>query len=119
MDDHQRDQVWRNLPARLSQLSIRVRLLPLTPIEVLDWDQETVSDRRGTWVTGAPGAVAAATGVIAAEAVELPLVPTAFVAATRKVYARPFVRPVTVAVVAALPVLTAVCAAEPRYGVIR
>lgn len=58
MDDSQRDEVWRNLPARLSQLSIRVRLLPWTPIEVLGWAQETVSDRRGTWVTGAPGAVA-------------------------------------------------------------
>jgi hypothetical protein len=58
MDDSQRDQVWRNLPARLSQLSIRVRLLPWTPIEVVGWAQETVSDRRGTWVTGAPGAVA-------------------------------------------------------------
>ena len=68
---------------------------------------------------GAPGAVCAAVGVIAADAVESAPVPTAFVAATLNVYAVPFVRPVTVRVVAVVPVLIAVCAVVPMYGVIR
>ena len=58
MDEDRRNQVWLNLPERHSKLAIPVRLLPWTPIEVVGWAQETVSDRRGTWVTGAPGAVA-------------------------------------------------------------
>ena len=56
------------------------------------------------------------TGADAAEAAPVPI---AFVAATVKVYAVPFVRPVTVNPVAADPVLTGVCAVAPMYGVIR
>lgn len=51
-----------------------------------------------TWVdteVGAPGAVGAF-GVTAVEAVDGELVPTEFVAVTTKVYAVPFVSPVTV-----------------------
>ena len=51
---------------------------------------------------GAPGAVTAC-GVRAALAAESAPVPTAFVAATLNVYAVPFVRPVTVRVVAVVP----------------
>ncbi|WP_245279939.1 DUF1289 domain-containing protein [Hyphomicrobium sp. 99] len=58
MSESQRDAVWSNLPARLSKLSVRVRLLPWTREELVDWAAETIEARRGTWVTGAPGAVA-------------------------------------------------------------
>ena len=58
MDDNQRDQVWLKLPERLAKVAIRVRLLPWTRDEIVDWAIETVSQRRGTWVTGTPGAVA-------------------------------------------------------------
>ena len=46
-------------------------------------------------------------------------VPTPLMAATVKVYAVPFVRPVTVKPVAASRCLTGVCAVVPMYGVIR
>ena len=68
---------------------------------------------------GASGTVGPADGVTAAEAVESGPVPAAFVAATVKVYAVPFVRPVTVREVAAEPVLIGVWAVAPMYGVIR
>ncbi|AGK56677.1 hypothetical protein HYPDE_24963 [Hyphomicrobium denitrificans 1NES1] len=58
MDEDRRSQVWLSLPERHSKLAIRVRLLPWTPNEVAGWAWETISDRRGTWVTGAPGAIA-------------------------------------------------------------
>jgi predicted Fe-S protein YdhL (DUF1289 family) len=58
MDDVQRDDVWLELPERLKQLSVRVRLLPWTPDEIIDWTMKTISARRGTWVTGVPGAAA-------------------------------------------------------------
>ena len=46
-------------------------------------------------------------------------VPAEFLAATLNVYAVPFVRPGTVALVLADPVSMAVCAVVPAYGVIR
>lgn len=58
MDDERRNRVWLSLPERHSKLAIRVRLLPWTPNEIAGWAWETISDRRGTWVTGAPGAIA-------------------------------------------------------------
>lgn len=58
MDDNQRDQIWLKLPERLAKVAIRVRLLPWTHNEIIDWATETMSKRRGTWVTGTPGAVA-------------------------------------------------------------
>lgn len=58
MNESQRDEVWLKLPERLAALSIRVRLMPWTRDELVDWAKQTVSSRRGTWVTGAPGAVA-------------------------------------------------------------
>ncbi|WP_291158083.1 DUF1289 domain-containing protein [Hyphomicrobium sp.] len=58
MSEGQRDAVWLTLPSRLSALSVRVRLLPWTRDELLNWARDTVEARRGTWCTGAPGAVA-------------------------------------------------------------
>jgi hypothetical protein len=66
---------------------------------------------------GAPGAPA--TGVTAADAAESGPVPTALIAATRNVYAVPFVNPVTVYEVDADPVGSGVCATPPTYGVTR
>ena len=48
-----------------------------------------------TTAVGAPGTVFGATGVTAVEAAEATELPTAFVATTVKVYAVPFVNPVT------------------------
>src|SRR5690349_10806685 len=59
------------------------------------------------------------TGVTAAEGVESDPVPTALIAATRNVYAVPFVRPVTLYIVFVEPVLIGVCALAPMYGVMR
>lgn len=58
MTDIQRDEVWTKLPDRLAKLSVRVRLLPGTQSELIDWVRKTVSAGLGTWVTGTPGAVA-------------------------------------------------------------
>lgn len=58
MNESQRDDVWLKLPERLVTLAIRVRLMPWTRDELVDWAKQTVSARRGTWITGAPGAVA-------------------------------------------------------------
>jgi predicted Fe-S protein YdhL (DUF1289 family) len=52
------DEVWAKLPERLTLLSVRVRLLPWTVEEIAAWVAMTITDRRGTWVTGMPGAVA-------------------------------------------------------------
>jgi hypothetical protein len=64
---------------------------------------------------GAPGGAA---GVTELEVAEAP-VPIALIAATRKVYATPLVRPVmTVLVAGGLPVTDRTgCAVEPTYGV--
>ena len=58
MNESQRDEVWLKLPERLVTLSIRVRLMPWTRDELIDWAKQTVAARRGTWVIGAPGATA-------------------------------------------------------------
>lgn len=58
MSEAQRDAVWNLLPARHEALSIRMRLMPWMAAELGDWVAETIEARRGTWVTGAPGAVA-------------------------------------------------------------
>lgn len=58
MSESQRDAVWSELPSRLANLSVRVRLLPWTREELIAWANDTIAARRGTWVTGAPGAVA-------------------------------------------------------------
>jgi predicted Fe-S protein YdhL (DUF1289 family) len=58
MSESQRDQVWSQLPERRATLAIRVRLQPWTRHELVEWAGRTISDRLGTWVTGAPGAVA-------------------------------------------------------------
>jgi len=58
MSESQRDAVWAALPQRLAALSVRVRLLPWIRDELVDWVRDCVVTRRGTWVIGAPGAVA-------------------------------------------------------------
>ncbi|MBS0239177.1 MAG: DUF1289 domain-containing protein [Proteobacteria bacterium] len=58
MNESQRDAVWSELPSRLAKLSVRVRLLPWTREELVAWARDTIVARGGTWVTGAPGAVA-------------------------------------------------------------
>lgn len=58
MTEMQRDAVWDLLPGRHDALAIRLRLMPWMAGELADWVAETITQRRGTWVTGAPGAVA-------------------------------------------------------------
>jgi predicted Fe-S protein YdhL (DUF1289 family) len=58
LTDPAKDEVWAKLPERLTLLSIGVRLLPWTVEEIATWVAATITDRRGTWVTGMPGAVA-------------------------------------------------------------
>jgi predicted Fe-S protein YdhL (DUF1289 family) len=58
MSDSDRDQVWAKLPERRAALAIRVQLQPWTRNELIQWAERTISDRLGTWVTGAPGAIA-------------------------------------------------------------
>lgn len=57
MSESERDGVWSLLPGRLSKLSVGIRLLPWTAPELLHWAADTIDQRRGTWVTGVPGAV--------------------------------------------------------------
>jgi hypothetical protein len=58
LDDARRLAIWNELPARLDQLAVKARLLPWTHDELKRWIISTLTDRKGTWVTGAPGAVA-------------------------------------------------------------
>ena len=58
LGEPERDAIWAMLPERLAALAVRVRLLPLIGDEIRDWVAETISARRGTWVTGAPGGAA-------------------------------------------------------------
>lgn len=58
LDDAGRLAIWNELPARLDRLAVRARLLPWTRDELKRWIVSTLSDRKGTWVTGVPGAVA-------------------------------------------------------------
>jgi predicted Fe-S protein YdhL (DUF1289 family)/DNA-directed RNA polymerase subunit N (RpoN/RPB10) len=58
LDDAERLAIWSALPARLDQLAVRARLLPWTRDELKRWIISALADRKGTWVTGVPGAVA-------------------------------------------------------------
>ncbi len=58
MSEAQRDAVWQELPARLSTLSARVRLLPWTRGELVNWVRDTIAARLGTWAVGVSGALA-------------------------------------------------------------
>jgi predicted Fe-S protein YdhL (DUF1289 family) len=58
LDDASRLAIWNELPARLDQLAVRARLLPWTRDELKRWIISTLTDWKGTWVTGVPGAVA-------------------------------------------------------------
>jgi len=54
----ERNAIWAKLPERLEALAVRVRLLPLLGDEIRDWVAETLTTRKGTWVTGMPGGAA-------------------------------------------------------------
>ena len=58
LDDAERLAIWNELPARLDQLAVRARLLPWTRDELKRWIIGTLTEHKGTWVTGVPGAVA-------------------------------------------------------------
>jgi hypothetical protein len=58
LDDARQLAIWNELLARLDQLAVNARLLPWTRDELKHWIISTLTDRKGTWVTGAPGAVA-------------------------------------------------------------
>ena len=58
LDDARRLAIWNELPARLDQLAVKARLLPWSRDELKRWVISTLTDRKGTWVTGVPGAVA-------------------------------------------------------------
>jgi predicted Fe-S protein YdhL (DUF1289 family) len=58
LDDARRLAIWNELPARLEQMAVKARLLPWTRDELKRWISSTLADRKGTWVTGVPGAVA-------------------------------------------------------------
>jgi predicted Fe-S protein YdhL (DUF1289 family) len=58
LDDARRLAIWNELPARLDQMAVKARLLPWTRDELKRWINSTLADRKGTWVTGVPGAVA-------------------------------------------------------------
>jgi predicted Fe-S protein YdhL (DUF1289 family) len=58
LTEDERDDVWLKLPPRLASLSVGVRLLPWRRGELADWVSDSIVHRRGTWVTGAPGAAA-------------------------------------------------------------
>ena len=58
LDDAQRLAIWNELAARLDQLAVKARLLPWTRDELKRWIISTLTEWKGTWVTGVPGAVA-------------------------------------------------------------
>jgi predicted Fe-S protein YdhL (DUF1289 family) len=58
LNDAERLAIWNELPERLDRLAVRARLLPWTRDELKRWIISTLADRKGTWVTGVPGAVA-------------------------------------------------------------
>ncbi len=58
MSESQRDAIWSVLPRRLETLSVRVRLLPWVQEELVNWVRDGIVARQGTWVVGAPGAIA-------------------------------------------------------------
>ena len=58
LDDARRLAIWNELPERLDRLAVRARLLPWTRDELKRWIVGTFTDRKGTWVTGVPGALA-------------------------------------------------------------
>lgn len=58
MSEDERLALWDELPRRLDQLAVKARLLPWTSAELASWVRATLTEGRGTWVTGVPGAVA-------------------------------------------------------------
>jgi predicted Fe-S protein YdhL (DUF1289 family) len=57
-NEEERLAMWGELPQRLDRLGVGVRLLPWTRAEIGRWVQETLRESDGTWITGAPGALA-------------------------------------------------------------
>jgi predicted Fe-S protein YdhL (DUF1289 family) len=58
MGEDGRDAIWVQLPERLGSLGVRIRLAPWTGEEILAWVADTVRNKQGAWVVGAPGASA-------------------------------------------------------------
>ena len=58
MSDDERLELWGELPRRLDQLAVNARLLPWTAAELQSWVSSTLTEGRGTWVIGVPGALA-------------------------------------------------------------
>lgn len=58
MSEAQRDDVWAELPKRLTRFSARTRLLPWIRDELVDWVRDSIVAQRGTWLVGEPGAAA-------------------------------------------------------------
>ena len=58
LDEQGRDAIWQKLPERVASLSLRIRLMPWTGSEIIEWAARTIIDQQGTWVTGMPGAIA-------------------------------------------------------------
>jgi predicted Fe-S protein YdhL (DUF1289 family) len=58
MSERERDAVWRLLPGRASEHDFGMRVLPWTAAEIGAWVAASIAERRGTWTTGSPGAVA-------------------------------------------------------------
>lgn len=54
----ERDAIWAKIPARLAQLGIGVRRLPLTTRDIRALVTDTLAARAGTWTMGVVGAVA-------------------------------------------------------------
>jgi len=58
MSEDERLALWNELPGRLDRLAVNARLLPWTSAELASWVRSTLTEGRGTWVVGVPGAVA-------------------------------------------------------------
>jgi predicted Fe-S protein YdhL (DUF1289 family) len=58
MSEDERLALWGELPGRLDRLAVSARLLPWTAGEIQSWVRSTLTEGRGTWVVGAPGALA-------------------------------------------------------------
>lgn len=58
MGEDERDAVWKLLPERAAKLAVAVRLMPWTADEIGAWVATSIGERKGTWITGAPGAIA-------------------------------------------------------------
>ena len=56
LSETQRDAIWAKLEDRAKSIAMPVRLLPWTPVEILQWAARSIEQRDGTWTVGVPGA---------------------------------------------------------------